>query len=240
MNQASNHWGVELTGANEDKKCWRMLLKPPFDPFVEEVKNKQVDYLALRSTTFDGVAKSEEVHELAKLLFRTLNVAMSKHAATDPVMNGAVVEFTPNGQIRKHYRLEVEGAKIRIRGGRVNLTVTDAQGNVIEPPPAPSRAQLWMRAATLNPEIGSVLRYLEGKPNWIELYKAHEALLQMPKCGISNNRIKRFTRTANVGERHHPNNKRKPHKRPMDLWEARALITQWVSAAIDDVLAKNP
>jgi hypothetical protein len=26
----------------------------------------------------------------------------------------------------------------------------------------------------------------------------------------------------------------------MELWEARALIVQWVSAAIDDILAKNP
>ena len=240
MNQAGNHWGVELNGADEDKKVWQMLLKPPFDPFVEEIRDERGDYLVLRSTTFDGVAGSEDVQKLAKQLFRTLNVAMSKNADTDPVTNGAVVEFVPNGQPRKHHYLEVEGATMRLRGGIANLTVTDAQGNVIEPPPAPSRVQRWMRAAALNPEIGSALRYLEGKPSWFELYKAYEVVRQMPNGGISKSEIKRFTQTANAGERHHPNNKIKPHARPMELWEARALITQWVSAAIDDILAKNP
>ncbi len=158
MNQASNQWGVELNGANEDMQRWRMQLKPPFDPFVEEVKDEQGDYLALRSETFDGVTNSNRVHERAKQLFKTLNVAMSKNANTDPVIIGAVVEFAPNGQIRKHYHIEVEAAMIRFRGGHANFTITDAQGNVIEPPPAPSQAQLWMRATTLNPEIGSALR----------------------------------------------------------------------------------
>ena len=97
-----------------------------------------------------------------------------------------------------------------------------------------------MRAATLNPEIGSALRYLEGKPSWFELYKAYEAVQQMPNGGISHSEIKRFTQTANAGERHHPSNKNMPHARPMELWEGRTLITQWVSAAIDDILAKSP
>jgi len=240
MNQASNHWGVELNGADEDTKVWRMLLKPPFDPFVEEVKDERGDYLALRSTTFDGAASAEDVHNLAKQLLRTLNVAMSKNADTDPVTNGAVVEFTQNSRPRRHHYLEAEGITMRLRVGSAKLTVTDAQGNVIEPSPAPSRAQLWMRATTLNPEIGSALRYLEGKPGLSELYKAYEAVRQMPNGGISNSEIKRFTQTANAGERHHPKSKYKPHARPMELWEARALIIQWVSAAIDDILAKNP
>ena len=97
-----------------------------------------------------------------------------------------------------------------------------------------------MRAAALEPEIGSALRYLEGKPGWVELYKAYEAVHDMANGGISKGEIKRFTQTANAGERHHPNHKSKPHSRPMELWEARAFITQWVSSAIDDILAKNP
>jgi len=234
MYQASNHWGVELNGAAEDKKRWRMLLKPPFDPFVEEVKDERGDYLALRSTTFDGVANSKEVHELAKKLFKTLNVVMSKTADADPVMNGAVLEFVPNGLPRKHHHLEAEGITMRVRVGLATLTVTDAQGNVIEPPPAPSRAQLWMSAVMLKPEIGSALRFLDGKPDWVELYKAYEAVKQMPNGGISENEIKRFKRTANAEERHGPGIV-KPHARPMELWEGRALITRWVSAAITEI-----
>jgi hypothetical protein len=183
---------------------------------------------------------SEEVHRAAKQLFSTLNVAMSKNADTDPVTNGAVIEFVPDGQPRRHHYLEPEGITIRVRVGIPDVTVKDAQGTVIEPPPAPSRVQLWMRAAALDPEIGSALRYLQGKPGLSELYKAYEAVRNMPNGGISKSEIERFTRTANAGERHHPNDRNKPHKRPMEVWEARALITQWVAAAINGTLAKNP
>jgi hypothetical protein len=235
-----NRWGIELNGPEEDQKAWRMLLKPPFEPFVEEVKDERGDYLALRSSAFDGITTSEEVHRTAKQLFSTLNVAMSKNVDTDPVTKGAVIEFVPDGQPRRHHYLEAEGITIRLRGGIAEMTLRDAQGNVIEPPPAPSRVQLWVRAAALEREIGSALRYLEGKPGWFELYKAYEAVEKMPNGGISKSEITRFTQTANAGERHHPNNKNKPHKRPMELWEARALITRWIAAAIDDILAKNP
>ncbi len=128
---------------------------------------------------------------------------------------------------------------MRVRFGIATMELRDSQGKVIEPPPSPSRIQQWMHAAALEPAIGSALRYLQGKPSWFELYKAFEAVRNMPNGGISNREIKRFTQTANAGERHHPNNKNKPHERPMELWEARALITQWLSAAIDDILAKN-
>ncbi len=240
MSQASNRWGIELNGAEEDQKAWRMLLKPPFDPFVEEVNDERGNYLALRSAAFDGIATSNEVHQEAKQLFSTLNVAMSKNADTDPVTNGSVIEFLPQGPPRKFHYLEAKAATIRFRVGIATMTLKDAQGNVILPPPAPSRTQLWMRAAALEPEIGSALRYLEGKPGWFELYKAYEAVRNMPNSGISNGEIKRFKQTANAEGRHHPNDNNKPHKRPMELWEARGLITRWVSAAIEDTLARNP
>ncbi len=165
---------------------------------------------------------------------------MSINADTDPVTNGAVVEFVPDGPPRRHHHIELRGPELHLRGGIVEMTLKDTQGHVIEPPPAPSRAQLWMRAAALEPGIGSALRYLQGKPGWFELYKAYEAVRKMPNGGISKSEVKRFAQTANAGERHHPNDKNKPHKHPMALWEARALMTRWVSAAIDDTLAKNP
>jgi hypothetical protein len=238
--QASNNWGIELNGAEEDKAVWRALLKPPFDPFVEEVEDECGNYLALRASAFDGLAANTEVHERAKVLFRTLNVAMSTHADADPVKNGAVVDFSQNGRPRRHHFLEVNPIALRTRIGLVTVSTTDTKGNVIAPPPAPSRAQLWMRAALLDPEIGSALRYLEGRPNWVDLYKAYEAVRRMPNGGISKAEINRFTQTANVGNRHHPNKTSKPHARPLELWEARSLIMSWISAAIEHVLARKP
>lgn len=240
MSNATNRWGIELNGKDQDQEAWRLLLRPPFDPFVQEVKDARGNYFALRSSAFDSIETSRDVHETAKQLFSTLNVAMSKNADTDPVTNGAVVEFVPDEQPRRHHYLEVKGATMRIRAGIATLTLRDAQGNVIESPPAPSPVQQWMHAADLEPAIGSALRYLQGKPSWFELYKAYEALRDrsMPNGGISQTEIGRFTQTANADERHREG-KYESHKRPMELWEARALITKWVSAAIEDVLAKN-
>ena len=225
LSQAYNRWGIELNGPERDQKAWRTLPKKPFDPFVEEVKDERGDYLALRSSAFDGIVTSKEVHRAATPLFSILNVAMSMNADADPVTKGPVIEFVPDGQPRKHHDLEAEAGTMRLRGGIATITLRDAQGIVIEPSLAPSKTQLWMRAAALEPAIGSALRYLEGKPGWIELYKAHEAIGGLPNGGISNNEISRFTQTANYEKRHHTSDKTKPHKRPMDLWEARALIT---------------
>jgi hypothetical protein len=240
LNKASNSWGVELNGSDEDKRAWRLLLKPPFDPYVEEVNDDRGDYLALRSSVFNGIVASNEIHRVAKNLFTTLNVAMSANFDLDPVTNGAVVEFVPVGRPRRMHHLEANGITMRVRIGMAELAGKDSHGNVIQMPPVPSRVQLWLRATALEPEIGSALRYLYGKPGWTELYKAHEAVKHLPNGGISKREISRFTQTANAAERHHPNSKYMPHKRPMELWEARALITQWVSAAIDHVVANNP
>ena len=240
MKQAINRWAVELNGSEADREAWRMLLKPPFDPFIEEIKDQRGGYLALRSSAFDGIATSAEVHQAAKQLVATLNVTFSILWDTDLVTDGAIVEFVPGGAARRHQYLEVGVGSFRLRGGPVQFSAMDSQGNVIELPPTPSRAQLWMRAAALAPEIGSALRYLRGSPGWVELYKAYEALQGRPNRGISKNEEERFRRIANAKERHHQNNKHNPHKHPMELWEARALVTRWVSAAIDDILARNP
>ena len=168
--------GHRAEGIGSGQNVWLRLLKPPYDPFVEEVKNEgDGKFLALRSSLFNGLTTSKEVHRAAKKLFNTLNGVMSLNADTEPVSNGAVIEFLPDGQTRRSHHLEAEPITMRLRFGIAEMTVKDAHGNVIEPPP--SRAQLWMRAADLVPEIGIALRYLNGKPGWVELYKAYEAVL---------------------------------------------------------------
>lgn len=97
-----------------------------------------------------------------------------------------------------------------------------------------------MRAAMLNPNIGSALRYSAGQPGWVDLYKAYEALDGLANGIIRKSEKLRFRQTANVGERHHPKPSDHAHAKPMELWEGRAMITQWIAAAVDEVNAKNP
>lgn len=240
MTQATNQWGIELNGEKQDIEVWREFLKPPFDPYVEEVKDERGDYLALRSCAFDGLPDHGAVHQAAKDLFKTLNVAMGKNVDADPVTNGAVVEFVPNAQARRHHHMEAEGIVMRIRMGMVRVTVTDAAGNVVEPPAISSKPQEWMRAAMLNPNIESALRYSAGQPGWVDLYKAYEALDGLADGLIPKSEKSRFRQTANVGERHHPKPSDQAHAKPMELWEGRAMITQWIAAAVEELNAKNP
>lgn len=215
-----------------------MMLTPPFDPFVEEVQDERGNYLVLRSNIFNGLSSSKDVRNTSKELIKIINVVMSKTADADPISAGAVVEFR-SGVPRKHIFVEVEASVVHVRGGFVELVLKDAQGNIIKPPPAPSKAQRWMNAVALEPNIGGALSYLAGKPGWVELYKAYEAIREMPSDGISKNEIKRFARTANAVGRHHPSDRNRPPSLPMELWEGRALITKWVSAAIEGVLARH-
>lgn len=213
----TGNWGIELTGDEQDLAAWRILLKPPFDPYVTEITDKRGSYLVLVSSNFERMREAPEVHAASKALLCILNVAMAKNANTDAVSCGAIVEFVHNSHPRKHHVLEALPATLKIRPGINQLTVTDANGNVIKSMLAPSLPQEWMRAATLSPDIGAALRYLEGKPDWVELYKAYEALKPMPSGGLPESEIKRFTQTANTAHRHHPNQKTKPHSCPMEL-----------------------
>lgn len=239
MNHASKRWGVELGGTDTDKKIWRVQLKLPFDPFVEEVKDDRGDYLVLRSTTFECLDTRGEVHNIAKQQFEMLNASMSANAHTDPVTIGAVVEFVENTQPRKHHFVSATTGTIRIRAIMATATVIDAQGSRIEAAPMPSQAQLWMRAAALDPAIGSALRYINGKPGWVELYKAYEVIRNMPRGDIPNSLVSRFTQTANAAGRHQPSNKHKLPKIPMELSEAHDLMNNLISTAIQNILTKN-
>jgi hypothetical protein len=80
---------------------------------------------------------------------------------------------------------------------------------------------------------------LEGEPTWVELYKAYEALRGKFSSCMLKDEIRRFAQTANAKDRHHQNGKYRPPKRPMELGEGRAFIKQWVSSAVDDILARS-
>lgn len=237
---STNRWGIEISGGNLDIVIWQAELQAPFDPFVEKVEDERGDYLVLRSSVFDEATSIKEVYDKADELIRTLNVTFAEIADAEPVTGEGAIEFVADGPPVRHYRVKLETGHLRLRGAPVTLVLKDSEGNLIHRPPVASRAQQWHRAAVLEPEIGKALNYLEHKPGWGELYKAYEALRKLPNVGVPKDEIRRFTHTANTGNRHHPNPKQAPPNNPMELWEARAFITGWISAVIDEVLKKKP
>ena len=235
MSQSNNRWGVELQGHKADQEAWRKLLRPPFDPYVEEIQGRaEGSYFALRSAKFDDCETADEVRAAAKGLIRTLNVAMQALAHADAIKDRAIIEFLPDGSQRKAYYLEAEAGTIRTR------TALTLLGEDETTDPRRSRAQEWVRAAAVAPEIESVCGYLEGSPGWLELYKAYEAIRAIPGVNVKGSEARRFAQTANTGNRHHSGKGAIPHKNPMTLGEARALVEKWVSTAVDEILHRKP
>lgn len=237
--QAGRRWAIELNASEHTLNVWQRFLKPPFDPFIEDVDIHNKNVKILRSDSFCNSQDSNEINKTGKKLLSLLNIIMKIHADLDIVTDVSVLDFVDVSSPRRAFFDDVE-EKISASLDLSDPLVTDGEGNTKSPIPAESPAQSWLRAAMSDSEISSALRYLGHNSGWAELYRAYEAVKNKPCGTISNNEITRFRITANHAERHHPNDKRQPHSRPMQLWEARALIKRWVSAAIEDVLAQNP
>jgi hypothetical protein len=235
-----NKWAAELVGDRSDKKIWKQVLASEFDPYVEEIVHGSDRHCVLRSTEFTGCENAKEVFDAASSLVSILNVTITQTTNSRLLKVGSVFDLASKDEPKRTVFAEGIGITARVGGGAVSVVVTDKNGNVIEPHPTPSKAQRWVHASILEPEIGKALKYLEGHPSWVELYKAYEAIRNMPCGNISKAEISRFTQTANVGNRHHMTKKSKPHKSPMNLSEGYTLITRWIEFAIEDVLEKNP
>jgi hypothetical protein len=160
---------------------------------------------------------------------------MAANFGLEPGVAGVVFEFPENGVPKRHYSLKAEPGSYRLRGSPANLLVKDERWNIIELPVGASVVQQWMRARALHSKVSEAMTYLPGSPGWFELYKAFEALdaSRLASGAISQGERERFKRTANI-ERHQ--RKFDPPRNPMKLPEARALLTTWLTAAVDEVL----
>lgn len=228
-------WGVQLQGQSDDLEDCKNSLKPPFDPWVIESKSG----LVLRSKSFDFATYSEEVFQKSKLVMNWLNGALSLNYSGDPVRAGEIVEFTADGQERRHIRLEgvMSIGRFRMRG---ELTVLGPDGN--PRPPQPSNIQTWMDISENDDLISDALVYYSRSDNWFDIYKCLECLILRfgPSEGdfiglkwASATKIKLLKQTANC-ERH-ARKKNKPPEDPMPQAEARQLIGSLLRRALSEV-----
>lgn len=230
-------WAVELLVREIDVQLWLERLREPHDPFIEYHEDHRGPFLALRASVFNDFADSISVHEEAKRLCRSMNVGMALIEGLSPAEQGPVIEFRPEGPPRKYHFKTIEiGVSVRSSTGTAPAPSTAKAALV---PPSPSLLQKWMRAASVDSRISHALDYLHENSGWHGLYKAYEALQRLPNGGIARGDITLFTHTANTGNRHHTKAKDKPPAAPMSELEARELITRWVSAAADHIVANN-
>lgn len=232
----NNDWGIEFTSDKRDADWLRGQLKPPFEPYLEDISMPGRTILVLRSSVFDGMTSATDVEAAGAGVLAPLNALLARTGSTTPMTVNAVVHFTPQGPRRIIFLSASGGSR---SGGAAEISLL-RNGQVVESPPRPSRSQEWIRAATLEPALARSMSYMNSESGWVELYKAYEILkrAELPQGSVSKSEIERFKRTANTEARHAEGQfHRLPN--PMTLKEARALLCRWLDAGIAHVLQRH-
>ncbi len=135
----------------------------------------------------------------------------------------------------------VDSVETRTRVNSVTVSVGEEQ-----PPPPPARGPGYVQLAQTHPDVAEVLDILgnaDPAPDWAELYKIHEIMLDnvpgfYQRGWVTKDQISAFTASANRKEvsgdlARHARLKGDPPKRTMTLVEARQLIGSLVTTWLD-------
>ncbi|TPK57347.1 hypothetical protein FJ546_27360 [Mesorhizobium sp. B2-4-19] len=218
-----------LKTTDTDKRTWLELFKPPFDPFVELVKQDGRELLLLKANSLSSIADSRDTYEAAKILVRQMNsVVVAMIGLSEVTVDGTCEQR--EGRLRCTVHLEPQSIHFRFGMGSPRLQVFDSSGKLIERPPEPSTAQKRIKVALAHEAISNALLYCGSDPDWFDLYKAFECLRDAELLG--GHPTKNFTQTANAMFRHRQGKYDMP-KRPMHIEEACRLVRSWISEAMD-------
>jgi hypothetical protein len=232
-------WLAQLDGHEFDLACWERSLKPPFDPWCERIPHGESSFLALRSHSFDDRSTPEEVNGRAETLIAQLNGALGVGEDAEPVKLRAVGRVEDKGQV--NFTVFAKG----VMRGRSMMTATaevrNSKGDLVPPPPpAPSTAQKWVKAAENNDVVADMLTFAGRSDNWFDIYKAiqlAEKLVGERKLpgllGQSGTEFKRMRRSANF-YRHPSRHLRYPPPSVLTtLDEAKPLLSLAVRTVLD-------
>jgi hypothetical protein len=178
------------------------------------------------------------LHDAASVLLRRVNgVARTLSSDVRPV--GLTGRFSDETG-RHHQVVLADSAEVRARANPVRVSVSGEQ-----PPPPPAPGPGYMQLAQTDPDVAEVLDLLgnaDPAPDWADLYKVHEILLDnvpgfYQRGWVTRDQISTFTASANRREvsgdlARHARLKGDPPMRTMTLGEARrligALVTRWL------------
>ena len=142
---------------------------------------------------------------------------------------------------RQHQVVLAETAEARARANPVTVSVGGEQ-----PPPPPAPGPAYVQLAQTHPDVAEVLDILGNAhpaPDWSDLYKVHEILLDnvpnfYQRGWVTKDQISIFTASANRKEvsgdlARHARLKGSAPKRTMTLVEGRQLILSLVTRWLD-------
>jgi hypothetical protein len=223
-------WAIEITGERIDLDDLRELLRPPFDPWVEEFVEEREIKLMLRSKAWEFVESGSMIAtQAAKMLERLHGGALLVHEDAKPVVPGRVLRFREDGT-RVAVMVAATG-HISLRGGRVRgRSVVNSEQ--LSQPPQPSSLQRWVKSADNDDDRADLLEHLSRADNWFDVYKAAEIIRRLAGGQKSLESLLgelkpdwvRVWQTANC-TRHAPDPEKYPLPEvPATLHEARLLI----------------
>jgi hypothetical protein len=163
-------WIARLYGHRVDLAYWEQRLKE-FAPKCERIPHDGESVWALRSDHFNQLQTARDVRKCAITLIEWLNGALALEGNAEPLRLESVGRIDSNGQISFTNFAEVN-SQLRGMSAAVNVAV----GDVPPPPPEPSEAQKWVKAAEGNADIAKALKHLGQPTNWYDIWTAYEII----------------------------------------------------------------
>lgn len=226
---------ARLTGHEFDLGTLAELFREGDPAVVADHEGYQLSFTAPDQILDDGA----RLHDAASVLLCRVNgVAQTLRSDFRPVdLTGRFSDET-GGQ---HQVVLTDSGVAR---ARVNLSTVSGGGEQPPAPPAPGPG--YVQLSLIHPDVAEVLDILgnaDPAPDWSDLYKIHEILLDnvpgfYQRGWVTKDQISTFTASANRKEvsgdlARHARLKGDPPKRTMTLVEARQLIGSVVTAWLD-------
>lgn len=236
MDTSNWRWEVQIRGALSDLEH---LARHFTSAHASVFRDERDDSYLYHSQAFDGCETSEKVLVTADEEFAVLSgVLKFVRNSHEPVLPGTVHKHFENGRrdVFVHMR---ETLQLRAEFGEVTVTVTDAQGNLVQQPAPPPRT-VTISALAMNDAAVTKAMRLFAAPDvktWVGLYRLHEVIeadvggehaLGKRDWG-SRHDLKRFKHSANsvkvAGDTaRHGKEQEQPPSNPMALDEAVAYV----------------
>jgi hypothetical protein len=223
---------ARLTGHEFDLDTLAELFREGDPAVVADHDGYQLSFTAPDQILNDAA----RLHNAASVLLRRVNgVTQALRSDFRPV------ELTGRFSDEAGRQHQVALADLAAARGRVNLATVSVGGEQSLAPPAPGPG--YVQLALIHPDVAEVLDILgnaDPAPDWSDLYKIHEILLDnvpgfYQRGWVTKDQISTFTASANRKDvsgdlARHARLKGDPPKRTMTLVEARQLIGSVVTA----------
>ena len=219
-------WAVELRGEAIDLDDIREVLRPPFEPWVEDhLTGEDTVIPLLRTKAWVSLARPADVARDAQRIVERLNgAAILIHSDAKPLSIGLVLKFDAAG--KRIPMLSAASVRVNLSLGKVRGRHRVATATSTTAAPAESSVQRWLREADDDDKRAELLMHLTRADNWYDLFKSAELVRRLAggesalksALGPDWTYWRLMFRTANC-YRHSPDSEKYPLPVPPAEWE---------------------